>query len=233
MSDKYLQARHMQKHDIEANWEVSGNFVPMPAEWIVYDIDENYTYPRLKIGDGVTSVNNLPFVIMPPDWNQTDETAPDYIKNKPEFLSHQEQSDWSQSDETATDYIKNKPFGDNSDGTVTQIDDKYLSIVDGGKIKGEYLPDDIAGSNYPIVDGVPELQPDTYYVFGEVDELAVTLAEVDDGTLHEYCFEFTASENFTGLTITPTPNWANHPQCVPGKTHQVTVLRGIGVMVCA
>lgn len=43
------------------------------------------------------------------DWNQSDNTADDYIKNKPTIPSAQIQSDWNQSDNTALDYIKNKP----------------------------------------------------------------------------------------------------------------------------
>ena len=43
------------------------------------------------------------------DWNQTDNTADDYIKNKPLIPSGQIQSDWSQTDNTQVDFIKNKP----------------------------------------------------------------------------------------------------------------------------
>lgn len=45
------------------------------------------------------------------DWNQTDTTQVDYIKNKPVIPAPttQEQSDWNQTDTTAVDYIKNKP----------------------------------------------------------------------------------------------------------------------------
>ena len=43
------------------------------------------------------------------DWNQTDTTADDYIKNKPDIPAMQLQSDWNQTDTTAKDYIKNKP----------------------------------------------------------------------------------------------------------------------------
>jgi hypothetical protein len=39
------------------------NFIPKQGELIVYDIDSNYSYERLKIGDGVQNVNALPFVI--------------------------------------------------------------------------------------------------------------------------------------------------------------------------
>ena len=43
------------------------------------------------------------------DWNQSDPSADDYIKNKPSIPAAQVQSDWNQSDSQAVDYIKNKP----------------------------------------------------------------------------------------------------------------------------
>jgi hypothetical protein len=38
-------------------------FIPMQGELIVYDKDNNYSYERFKIGDGVTTVVNLPFYL--------------------------------------------------------------------------------------------------------------------------------------------------------------------------
>ena len=87
--------------------------------------------------------------------------------------------------------------------------------------------------SYPIAEEGTELQPEKYYVFGEVDSLSVILASVDDGKVHEHCFEFIPSENFTGLTVDPEPKWANEPQFLAGKTCQVSILRGIGVTVSA
>lgn len=43
------------------------------------------------------------------DWNQTDSSAVDYIKNKPTIPAAQVQSDWDQSNNQAADFIKNKP----------------------------------------------------------------------------------------------------------------------------
>ena len=75
MATKTVKTRIQQKHDIEANW-LKSTFVPLRGELIVYDseIDENgvnlalpegrterYTYARYKLGDGRTSVNDLPF----------------------------------------------------------------------------------------------------------------------------------------------------------------------------
>lgn len=56
----------------------------------------------------------IPAAQIQADWNQTDNSALDYIKNKPTIptssgTSTQIQADWDQSDNTALDYIKNKP----------------------------------------------------------------------------------------------------------------------------
>lgn len=86
---------------------------------------------------------------------------------------------------------------------------------------------------YPEEESATELQPEVYYIFGEVDSLTVTLVEADDGKAHEYCFEFIPTEDFTSITITPAPTWAAEPQYPAGHTCQVSILRGIGVMVNA
>lgn len=43
------------------------------------------------------------------DWNQSDNSKDDFIKNKPTIPAAQIQSDWNQNDNTKLDYIKNKP----------------------------------------------------------------------------------------------------------------------------
>ena len=63
MIEKELRTRITQKHDIEVNWEKAINFIPKKGELIVYDPDENYDYSRVKIGDGISTVNELPFII--------------------------------------------------------------------------------------------------------------------------------------------------------------------------
>lgn len=58
-----LNVRIVQKHDTQANWDKATNFIPKIGEIIVYDADDNYPYARTKIGDGVTTVGNLPFAV--------------------------------------------------------------------------------------------------------------------------------------------------------------------------
>lgn len=73
------------------------------------------------------------------DWNQSDSTQDDYIKNKPSIPDPQIQSDWNQTSGTAKDFIKNKPtlgsasaldVATSGDASATQVvkgDDSRLS----------------------------------------------------------------------------------------------------------
>lgn len=61
MMQKEFASRIIHKHDIETNWNKATNFIPKQGEIIVYDIDDLHDYERIKIGDGVTVVTELPF----------------------------------------------------------------------------------------------------------------------------------------------------------------------------
>lgn len=57
-----VRARFQQKSDTEANWNENGqDFIPFLGEIIIYLADNAHPYPRLKVGDGITNVINLPF----------------------------------------------------------------------------------------------------------------------------------------------------------------------------
>lgn len=71
MNEKMFNTRITHKHDTRINWNKATNFIPMAGEIIVYDADEYYDYPRVKIGDGETTVINLPFI----DKNKADLDA--------------------------------------------------------------------------------------------------------------------------------------------------------------
>ena len=62
----YMKERILVKHDVKANWDKAVNFVPLPGELIIYDgVIEGGKYietPKLKIGDGVHKVFELPFI---------------------------------------------------------------------------------------------------------------------------------------------------------------------------
>ena len=71
MSEKILNARIINKHDSAENWSKATNFIPKQGEIIIYDIDSNFSYERVKVGDGKTLVSALPFI----DANKVDKVA--------------------------------------------------------------------------------------------------------------------------------------------------------------
>ena len=77
MSEKIIKSRIIHKHEIEAHWLLANNFIPKQGEIIIYDVEIDkdgnvltlpdgrttpYTYQRLKIGDGITTISELPFI---------------------------------------------------------------------------------------------------------------------------------------------------------------------------
>ena len=63
MSENVMYTRIVHTHDVEKNWEQASLFIPRLGELICYDPDANYLYPRFKIGDGVHTINELPFTV--------------------------------------------------------------------------------------------------------------------------------------------------------------------------
>ena len=86
MSEKIIKTRIINKHETEANWMLTTNFVPKQGELIIYDKDENYSYERFKIGDGATDVNSLPFAgadeIDALKSDLANKASTDYVDNK-------------------------------------------------------------------------------------------------------------------------------------------------------
>jgi len=120
-----------------------------------------------------------------------------------------------------------------NNGTFPLVDASAVQVDDSGK-RLDVALEEASVKVYPIVETTnTTIEPDKYHVFGTVDGLAITLQDVDDGYAHEYCFEFTTSDAFTGMTISPEPKWASDNLVETNKTYQVSILRGIGVMVGA
>jgi hypothetical protein len=58
-----MKARLSLLHKTEANWNKLPDFVPYSGEVIIFDPDSQYNYARLKIGDGNTKLQELPFIM--------------------------------------------------------------------------------------------------------------------------------------------------------------------------
>lgn len=57
-----IKTRIQLKNDTEENWNKATSFIPLKGELIIYLTDEAHPFSRLKVGDGVTPVTELPFV---------------------------------------------------------------------------------------------------------------------------------------------------------------------------
>ena len=62
MAANTIKTRIQLKNDTEAHWDLATNFVPKQGEVIIYSADDTHPFSRLKIGDGETTVVNLPFI---------------------------------------------------------------------------------------------------------------------------------------------------------------------------
>ena len=62
MNVKEVKGRVMFKGDIEENWNKAVGFIPVDKEIIIYKPDSKYSKPRMKIGNGIDLLANLPFV---------------------------------------------------------------------------------------------------------------------------------------------------------------------------
>lgn len=62
MAENTIHSRIQLKNDTEAHWNQATNFTPKSGEIIVYNVDENHSSPRIKVGNGSTVVSSLPFI---------------------------------------------------------------------------------------------------------------------------------------------------------------------------
>lgn len=83
-NNKILQTRVQQKTDITANWGKATNFIPLKGEIIIYEDTH-----RMKIGDGESYLKDIKYIdeTSQADWNENDETAPGYVKNRTHYES--------------------------------------------------------------------------------------------------------------------------------------------------
>ena len=132
-NNKEFYSRIVHKHDIEANWDKATGFTPLQGEIIVYDKDDTYDYERIKIGDGITKVIDLPFIL-----DSVDEMVEDVVADLGAVTI-----DIGQADSTT-------PNGINAD-SVKGLTEKDLITVNLG---GEAVDDTIVTLNAQQLGGI-------------------------------------------------------------------------------
>ena len=77
MTEKRIDSRIIHKHDSQINWAANDSFIPKQGEIIIYDSDVDLPYSCMKVGDGQTSVEGLPFILPEPVINEALDSKAD------------------------------------------------------------------------------------------------------------------------------------------------------------
>lgn len=81
-----------------------------------------------------------------------------------------------------------------------------------------------------ISENSKELQPNKYYIFGEVETLTLTLAAGEENMLSEYMFEFISGTTPTTITEIEGIEWKGDT-IEANKVYQASISRGIGILI--
>lgn len=109
-------------------------------------------------------------------------------------------------------------------GTPKYIETSQLSTSEQLQEKGDKVTTESA------TEDAKEIQPNRYYIFGEKQNLTITLAEGEEGKLNEYMFEFTSGTTPTTLTLPESVKWIGSNTIEASKTYQVSIVNNIAVL---
>ena len=140
-----------------------------------------------------------------------------------------------------TPYNSTNPNGYTSNvGTITGITMNGASkgtsgVVDLGTVITSHQ--DISGKANKISvvqtsTSTIEINSNTFYKFGEVASLNITLTSITDNTIYnEYMFEFVSGATATTLTLPDTIKWLETPTIDANKIYQCSIVDNIGLLV--
>lgn len=99
-----------------------------------------------------------------------------------------------------------------------------------GRNNGKWVKVDQQITIENVSENTKEIHPNKYYMFGEMTELTITLAEGEEGKLNEYMFEFTSGTTPTTLTLPESVKWMGEHTIEASKTYQVSIVNNIAVI---
>lgn len=204
MAKKIIQAQMQQRRDTAAQWAAKNPVLLDGELGLVTDNPNSY-----KMGDGVTAWNDLPLRGF--DGNIVQELG-----------------------DSATSVMSQKAITEQVAGQnakLAQLDQEWQEIKDANF-------NIIVNPHVEVVDmgaaTAATIEPDKYYIFGEVASLAVGFAPAAEGKVGNYAFQFTTpAEVATTLSL---PLGIKFPkesgstlQIKPNTTYQISVLNALAI----
>lgn len=125
--------------------------------------------------------------------------------------------------------------------TTTGAPGSQASVVNSGTPNAAVLDFTIpAGetghSAYPVVQSTAsavEILPNTFYQWGEMEELTITLGAEESGVTNEYCGQFTSGDTPTTFSAPESVKWSGGLTVPANSVCQFSILNNVGVMISA
>ena len=168
-------------------------------------------------------------------WNNKSDFSGNYndLTNKPTIPSEVTEttvSNWGFTKNTGT-YSKPStgiPKADLASAVQTSLDKADTALQSHQDISGKANKISVVQTSASTI----EINPNTFYKFGEVASLNITLASITDNTIYnEFMFEFVSGSTATTLTLPDTIKWLETPTIESNKIYQCSIVDNIGVLL--
>ena len=152
------------------------------------------------------------------------------IDNKPSEVTESTVSGWGFTKNTGT---YSKPSGgipktDLASDVQTSLGKADTAIQSHQDISGKANKISVVQTSASTI----EINPNTFYKFGEVASLNITLASITDNTIYnEYMFEFVSGTTATTLTLPSSIKWLETPTIDANKIYQCSIVDNVGLLV--
>ena len=168
-------------------------------------------------------------------WNNKSDFSGNYndLTNKPPIPSEVTEttvSNWGFTKNTGT-YSKPStgiPKADLASAVQTSLDKADTALQSHQDISGKANKISVVQTSASTI----EINSNTFYKFGEVASLNITLASITDNTIYnEYMFEFVSGTTATTLTLPSSIKWLETPTIDANKIYQCSIVDNVGLLV--
>ncbi len=204
---------------------------------VVVDKAVIHTLNELYIPDTIVREDELATVAKTGDYNDLDNT--------PTIPAAQIQSDWNQSDGSALDFIKNKPTKTSdfiNDGEGGSPADPFVTESELATVAKTGSYSDLSGTPTIPTAGVPKVSPSSaatyaldsnkYYDLGTINQnKTITFNSAGTGLVGIYSGQFTMGSTVYTITFPGSVTFLETPVYDPNTTYQFSIVNNLGVMI--
>ena len=159
-------------------------------------------------------------------YTETDPTVPNHVKN----ITQANITSWNNKSDFSGNYndLTNKPTIPVVPTNVSAFTNDVGYLTQHQDISGKANKISVVQTSASTI----EINPNTFYKFGEVASLNITLASITDNTIYnEYMFEFVSGTTATTLTLPSSIKWLETPTIDANKIYQCSIVDNVGLLV--